>query len=389
MTTTLKQLGALLQMSLRGIPQRLGTSIVIVVGTMCVVAVLVSMLSMGSGLREFSNQASRDDRVIVSSKGAQSSIVSNLENTTARTIIDTPKIKKGNDGKPLATALSIVFAEANKKADNLRMNLPFHGADAQYFNVYPEIHLVAGRMFKPALYEVIVSQSRYEMFKNFEIGDKLHLRGVDWTIVGRFESTGTANLSIIGDGDTVRSVYKRNTIQTVIAILESPTAFNSFRATLGTNPTTDVDVKHEKDVLLETFKSLYGLVDFVSYFVAVVMGIGATLAAINVMYAVVDSRKREIATLLAIGFRGGPIVLSVLIESMMLALPGALLGVLIAWLFFNGNTVSPFGVTFHLAVTPLLVVLGILWATVMGILGGIIPAIRAARVPVATALRAS
>jgi putative ABC transport system permease protein len=130
-------------------------------------------------------------------------------------------------------------------------------------------------------------------------------------------------------------------------------------------------------------------VDFVSYFVAMVMAIGATLAAINVMYAVVDSRKREIATLLAIGFRSAPIVLSVLIESMLLALPGALLGVLVAWLFFNGNTVSPFGITFHLAVTPLLVSLGILWATVMGILGGITPAIRAARVPVATALRAT
>jgi putative ABC transport system permease protein len=387
--TAFKQLGALLQMSLRGIPQRLGTSIVIVVGTMCVVAVLVAMLSMGSGLREFSRQNARDDRVMITSKGAQGIMASNLENAVARTLTDAPHIKKGDDGKPLASAITIAAAEARRKADNLRVTFPFLGVDAQYFKVYPELRLLAGRMFNPGLYEVIVSQSRHEMFKHLDIGDVLHLRGVDWTIVGRYQGSGVADQAIIGDGDTVRSVYKKNTVQDVDAILESPAAIGAVRATLAANPATDVEVRPELEVLLDNFKNITGLVDFVSYFVAVVMAIGATLAAVNVMYSVVDSRKREIATLRAIGFGGGPIVFSVLIESMLLALPGAVLGVLIAWLFFNNNSVSPFGITFHLAVTPLLVVLGIVWATVMGILGGITPAVRAARSPIARALGAT
>lgn len=387
--TAIKQLSALLQMSIRGIPQRLGTSIVIVIGTTCVVAVLVSMLSMGGGLRASNRQNARDDRVRIMSKGAQSALSSNLEHAVARTLIDAQHIKKDHDGKPLATTTTIVLAEARKKVDNTHLTFPLLGVDAQYFKVYPELSLVAGRMFNPALYEVVVSQSRFELLKNLDIGDKMHLRGVDWTVVGRYLGSGGADQSIIGDGDTVRSAYKKNTIQDVAAVLESPASFAALQTTLAANPATDVEVKHELEVLQDASKSLTGLVNFVSYFVAVVMAIGATLAAVNVMYAVVDSRKREIATLRAIGFGGAPIILSVLIESMLLAMPGALLGALIAWLFFNGNSVSPFGVSFHLTVTPALVMLGILWATAMGILGGMMPAIRAARVPIATALRAT
>jgi len=387
--TAFKQLCALVQMSLRGIPQRLGTSIVIVVGTTCVVAVLVSMLSMGSGLREFSRLGARDDRVLVLSKGAASVPASSLENAVVRAIVDAPHIKKGDDGKPLATAVTNASAEGRRKVDNVRVTFPFLGVDAQYFTVYPEQRLVAGRMFNPAVYEVIVSQSRSDMLKNFEIGDKLHLRGVDWMIVGRYQGSGIADLSIIGDGDTVRSVYKKNTVEDVDAILESPAAVDTFRVALAGNPATAVDVKTDLEIMQANTKAITTLVDFVSYFVAVVMGIGATLAAVNVMYAVVDSRRREIATLRAIGFGSGPIVVSVLIESMFLAIPGAILGVLIAWFFFNGDNVSSFTSTFHLAVTPALVMLGIVWATVMGVLGGIAPAVRAARVPVADALRAT
>jgi putative ABC transport system permease protein len=387
--TAFKQLRALVQMSLRGIPQRLGTSVVIVIGSMCVVAVLVAMLSLGSGLRESSRLGARDDRVLVLSKGATSVPASNLENSVVRAIIDAPHIKKGDDGKPLATAVSNASADGRKRIDNTRVTFPFLGVDAQYFKVYPEQRLIAGRMFNPAVYEVIVSQSRTDMLKNFDIGDKVHLRGVDWTIVGRYQGSGVADLSILGDGDTVRSAYKKNTIEDVDAILESPAAIDAFRAALAANPATSVDVKTDLEVGLDNNKGLTSLVDFVSYFVAVVMGIGATLAAVNVMYAVVDSRRREIATLRAIGFGGGPIVLSVLIESILLSLPGALIGVLIAWLFFNGNSVSSFTITFHLAVTSALVALGLVWATAMGVLGGIAPAIRAARVPVADALRAT
>lgn len=376
-------------MNLRGIPQRLGTSIVVVLGTTCVVGVLLAMLAMGTGLREFNRHNTRDDRVMVMSKGAQSTLASNIDIAAARTIIDSPQIKKSAAGQPLATASTIALADGRKKVDNARVTYPFIGVDARYFEVYPELRLTAGRMFQPAVYEVIVGESRRNTLKNHDIGDKLHLRGVDWTVVGSFEGSGTIEQSIIGDGDTVRAAYKKNTIQSVTTILDSAADFESLQTTLAANPATDVEVKHELEVLQEASKTLTNLMDFISYFVGAVMALGATIAAVNVMYAVVDSRKREMATLRAMGFHPTPIVLSVLIESLLLSLPGAALGILLAWLFFNGNAVSPFGLSFHLAVTPTLAVLGIAWAGIMGLLGGLTPAIRAARVPVATALRAT
>lgn len=376
-------------MSLRGIPQRPGATAVIVIGNTCVVAVMLAMLSLASGVRAMNQQNARADRIMIMSEGAQSALASNIETSAARIIMDTPGIKKDGEGKPLATAVTMVMAEARKKSDNARVTFPMLGVDDRYFKVYPELGFSAGRVFQPAVNEIVVSQSRYELYQNFEIGDRVHLRGADWSIVGRYRGSGTSDQSIIADVDTVKSLYKRNTTQVITAVLESPAALERVQAELKANPNLKVEVKPELEVLLDMSKGLTGLMDFVSYFVAVVMGIGATLGAINVMYAVVDSRKREMATLRAMGFGGGPIVLSVLVESILLAIPGALLGVLIAWGAFNGDAVSTSGLIFHLTITPVLIALGMTWAVAMGLLGGIIPAIRAARVPVATALRAT
>lgn len=384
-----RQFALLLQMGVTGWRQRSGSVLVTLIGITCVVGVLVAMLSMGTGVRSLANQNVRTDRAVVVSKGAQSVYLSVFDRPLATTIMDMPGIKRDADGKPLATAATFVQATARKKADNARATFLFFGVDQRFFKVFPEWHLTAGRMFTPGLFEVVVGKSRHEQFKGLEIGDVIHLRGIDWKIVGHYDSQGGIyEGGIMGDVETVISIYKRNSTQAVTVLLDSPSAFDAYNQALQSNPALTVEVKREKEVLDTATKGLTGIMDFISYFVGTVMAIGATLGAVNALYALVDSRKREIATLRAVGFGNGAILLSVLIESLLIAIPGAVLGVAIAWLFFNGNAVSPFGVSFKLVITPGLALLGIIWALFMGLLGGLFPAIRAARVPVATALRA-
>lgn len=383
----LRQLLVLLQMNLSGIPSRWGSSVVTVVGVTCVVGVLVAMLSMGNGVRQSSNQYARADRAEVLSQGSYGPVGSTIDPSAARTIEDLPGIRKDALGKPLATAETLVIAEARKKTDNTRVTFPMFGIDSQFNEVFPELHLVDGRMFRPAVDEIIVSQSRREQFKGLELGDRVHLHGVDWTVVGHFTSSGPTEESFIGDAQTVMSAYQHNSVQVVSVVLDSPASFNTLSAALKANPTFNVTLNHEADMAAQMSRGITGILDFISYFVGAVMAVGATLGAINVMYTVVDSRRRDIATLRAIGFRSGPIVLSVIAESMALALPGALLGVLLAWLFFNASAVSPLGISIHMAVTLQLAELGIGWAIVMGLIGGALPAVRAARVSVAAALR--
>lgn len=385
-----RQVAALLQMSLRGIPRRVAASLVTIVGIACVVGVLISMLSMGVGVRQLALQDSRADRVIVSSKGAQDIIASNLDTAAVAAIGDAPGIRHDVDGRLLLATRIVELVDLRKKSNHVRTNLPLFGVNTRFFQVRPEIRLSSGRTFRPGLHEMIVGESRQALYEGLEIGDKVRLHGADWTIVGQFDAHGSAfENDLIGDADTIASAFGRNTVQEVTVVLDSARDYDAFAAALAGNPALSVDVKHEAEWTAMNFKPLTGLLDFISYFVATVMAVGASLGALNVMYSIVGARNREIATLRAIGFGASPVVISVILESMLLALPGALLGALIAWAWFNGHAVSPFGVGFRLAVTPTLIELGILWALIIGLIGGLLPALRAARVPVATALRAT
>ena len=236
---------------------------------------------------------------------------------------------------------------------------------------------------------MIVGRNRYTEEKNLEIGDQVRLRGDNWTVVGHFETGGLADNTLVTDAETLMSAFHLGTFESVYLMLASPAHFAAARQALESNPSIHVEVKHEDEYLAEISKGIRKVLDFVSYFVGVVMAIGATVGAVNAMYALVDGRRREIATLRAIGFRSFPIIAAVLIESSLMALPGAALGVAAAWIFFNGRHVSPAGQAFDLAVTTQIAALGIFWALCMGLVGGLLPAIRAARVPVVTALRAT
>jgi len=194
---------------------------------------------------------------------------------------------------------------------------------------------------------------------------------------------------VYADLDTIMSTLSRNTLNEIMLRLESPADYAALTAAIDANPAVKLDVHSERDRVREDFKEFDGLLDFVSYFVGTIVSIGATLGAVNSLYAMVDSRRRELATLRAIGFSPTAVVLAILCESILLALPGALLGGALAWLLFNGLSASPFGYSFQLEVTLALAALGIGWALVMGLLGGLLPALRAARLPVTTALRAT
>lgn len=381
-----KQIIALLQMSLSGILQRKLASLVVVIGIACVVAVLISMLSMGAGVRILTTQNVRSDRAVVLGKVGYS--VSDLDKSEVTAIMAAPGIKRDGGGRVLATVDSFVYVNARKKGSRIRGNAVLHGVNPQHYKVFPEIQIVAGRTFQPGLREVIVGRSRHEQYENFEIGDKVRLQGGDWTVVGHFTlNGGLLEDSLYCDADTLASAVGSSSVNAVVVVLDSPANYDQFKAVLEANPSIAVEVKHEAEFMAWIAKTIAGVTDFISYFVGTVMAIGASLGALNVMYSVIDGRRREIATLCAIGFSGGPIVVSVLLESLLLALPGALLGALVAWISFSGNLVNPYGTSIKLAVTPELVALGILWALVIGLIGGFLPALRAARVPIATALR--
>jgi putative ABC transport system permease protein len=344
---------------------------------------------MGTGARTMVMQNARADRVWVLKHGAQGAFDSSLPREAVLTIANMPGIKQGVDGKPMLYATVFVGVEGRKKVNDSRATFALFGVGAQFPAVHPEFHLTAGRMFQPGVSELIAGKSRYELFKNFEIGDLVRLRGNDWVVVGHFETGGFFDGSLIADAPTVMAAFGNTAFNNATLMLESTAAFDQLQAAVKSNPSVDVELRHEIDVMQEQSKQVSGVLDFVSYFVGVIMALGATLGAVNAMYAIVDSRNREIATLRAIGFGISPVILAVLTEALILVLPGAAVGAAVAWFLFNGNSVSPAGISFRLTVTPGLIAVGVTWAVAMGLIGGLLPALRAACVSVTTTLRSN
>jgi len=390
----LRQIRAVTWMNLSSIPQRFGTSSVIVVGIAGVVAVLISVLAMATGFKRTIVATGRDDRAIVLRGGSDSELASTLSREATLTIMDAPGIRKDSAGKPIASAEAVVVVDMPKKSTDTGANVTIRGIGAAAMALRPEIHMVAGRMFQRGLRELIVGNGAQAQFKGLDVGSHIALRGSDWTIVGAFESNGDSHESeLLADGETVLSAYRRNLYQSVVVLLESQDAFAAFKNSLTTNPQLSVAVMREHDYYAKQSQRMSNVLSFIAYVVGGIMAVGALFGALNTMYSAVSVRSREIATLRAIGFGASAVVLSVLIEAMLLSVVGALIGAGLAWIFFNGNFVSTLGsnftqVVFRLAVGPSLVVLGIVWACVIGLVGGLFPAIRAARLPVATALRA-
>ncbi len=374
---------------LQGLGHRWIAAFVTVVSVTAVVGVLASLLSMREGANIFTAGAAGPDQVAVLSRGANTAPQSALPRATVHTIEEAPGVKHAPDGTPYVYSTTMVSVDAIKK-DGKRGTVYLVGFTPTVSVVQPDVHVIEGRMYRPALHELVVSDPIRRMYQNMDIGKRLMLRGTEWTIVGIFAGSDSLGDSVLrADADTVMSAFGRTTYQQSVVRLESPAAFEGFKAYLTGNPAISVDVKTVAQTFADTFGQLNRLLDFIAYFVGTVMASGAVFGALNSLYASVDSRRREIATLRAIGFRGTPVIISVLAEGMLLALPGAFLGAAVAWLLFNGNVVSTGGLIFRLKVTPHLLVVSILWALAIGLIGGSLPALRAARLSVATALRAT
>jgi putative ABC transport system permease protein len=384
----IRQFSGLLRVNLSGATQRWGAVLTIIIGVTCAVGVLVSMLAMEAGARREEMGGVRDDRVILRSLGTRS-IDGNVPREEATTILDLPGIKKGTNGEPVVVFQTMVPMEGRRRVTGIRIFFPLVGVTKNAAEYAPELHLTAGRMFQRGLHELVTSNPCVRQFEDFEIGARRSIRGVDWTIVGHFDQGDSQQCVVYADVDTLMTTFNRNTYSQVAVMLQSPAAYDVLRNAVNANPTLHLEAVREREAVEEGFKQLNALFTFVGYFVGTIMAIGATLGAVNALYAIVDSRRRELATLRAIGFGPLAIMASVLCESVFLAVPGALLGVALAWIFFNGLSASPFGYSFQLAVTPSLAVTGVVWALAMGLAGGLLPAVRAARVPVTTALRAT
>jgi putative ABC transport system permease protein len=389
----LRQIAAVTVMSLKSVPQRLGASIVVVIGIAAVVGVLVSVFTMADSLTGSLLAAGREDRAIVIRTGSNSDGASMLPLDTVAAVATAPGIVRTPEGRSAVTANVVTSVNLPRREGGTLRALAVRGVGAERSAVRPEVVLVEGRMFQPGLREAIVDRIAQTEFAGLELGSTVKLRDGVWTIVGVFTTGGDATgEGLITDVDTLASAYGLGFVNSVTVRLESPQAFDAFKAAIDSNPTLAVDVYRELDYIQQDAEELNNLFFFVTYVVCSIMAAGALVGALNTMYAAVSSRSVEIATLRALGFGSAGIVVSVVAEALTLALVGAALGSAISWTLFSGDSISIGGgsdtLIATLAITPATLATGLLWAGAVALIGALFPAIRAARLPLATALRA-
>ena len=390
-----KQILAVTTLNLLSLAQRVATSSVVVIGVAGVVGVLISVLAMATGLTGTLLDTGNPARAIVLRTAANNESFSNIDLAWAATIADAPGVRRGPDGKPAESPEAVASANLHRRADDSEAGLTLRGVTEGAFVVHPEWQIVAGRTFKPGLREIVVGIASAAEFKGLGLGDHVTMGDAEWTVVGHFTSHGDAHESdALADARTLMSATNRGAYNAVTVLLNSPDSFAAFKSWLTSNPSLSVDVQRESDYYKQQSQGIARLLYLVSVVVGAIMAVGALFTALNTMYSAVSVRTSEIATLRAIGFGSIGVIVSVLAEALLLSVIGALIGASVAWLLFNGNAISTAGgagpdsqIVFKLRVAPGLVVLGIVWACAIGLLGGLLPAIRAARLPVATVLR--
>lgn len=391
----MKQILAITLMNLRAIPQRLGSSLVIVIGIAGVVGVLVAMLSMSQGFGQTLKATGKDDRALLLSAGVTNELSSAILGDVVPTLRELPGVRRDADGRPLVSAEIVVITELKRESNSkAEVNVSLRGVEPMGLKLRGEVKLLEGRWFTPGLREVVVGKGAANQFQGVKVGSVLRFRGSEWTVVGVFGSEGDAHESELWtDADTARSAFGRgNSASSVLAQLESTQALETVQAAVKADPRLKVDVATELAYFSGQSQQFTSQIGVLTSVVAGIMAVGALFGALNSMYSAVSTRQVEIATLRAIGFGGLSVVLSVLTEALLLSVAGGVLGALIAYVLFNGMTVSTLGanftqIAFNFSVTPELVQKGLVWAVMIGLLGGLPPAIRAARMRVVEALR--
>jgi putative ABC transport system permease protein len=390
----LSQVASVTKFGLMGVPQRRGSAAAAVIGIAGVVGVLVAVLSMAVGFQRVMNASGSPDSAIVLRSGADSEMVSGFSREDTRVIADSPGLARTAEG-PLASAELFVIINLPKRSSGTDANVPMRGVERPAFKVRDRLKMVAGRPFEWGKNEVIVGVGAASQFVGLNVGEKLRVGRDAWPIVGLFSvGGGTAESEIWTDASVLQAAYKRgDSFQSVYAKLVAPDAFREFELSLTNNPRVSVKVQRQTEYYASQSTGVTRLITTLGVSIAFLMAVGAVFGALNTMYNAVSARTREIATLRALGFGSGAVVVSVMLESLVLALAGGALGAGVAYAVFNGyeaatmNFQSFSQVAFAFEVTPGLLAQGVVWAALIGLVGGLFPAIHAARLPVAAALR--
>jgi putative ABC transport system permease protein len=382
------------RIGIASLPQRWGASAVIVVGIAGVVGVLVAMLAMGEGFRSTLNRTGNDETAIVLRGGSQSETNSVITRDQVPLISNLAGIARGADGRPLASPELSQVVNMVTKADGTDANAQMRGIGPNAWELRPRIRIVEGRKFQPGTREMVVGEGAKNQYVGLDLGQTVELANQRWTVVGTFSSGDSHDSELWADSETVASTYRRTAFQAVTVRLDGKDGFTKLKAALAADPRLKLDVDTTRHYYSRQSENLTRVIEILGIVIGTIMAIGAVFGALNTMYAAVASRAREVATMRAIGFRGLPVVVAVMLETMLLALIGGLLGGAIAWLVFNGYTVATLSsnfsqVMFQFRVSPELLWNGIKWALGIGLVGGLFPALRAARLPVTEALRAA
>lgn len=390
----IQQIIAVTALNLRSIPQRLGASLVAIVGVAAVVGVFAGVLSMASGFRKTMIAAGATDSVVILRAGSTGELASAVSNEQIQIVATSPGVRK-KDGVPEVSGELYVVVDVAKKSTDEAANVPLRGVQPGAFGIRDNMSIIEGRSFEEGKNELLVGRSAQRQFKGLEIGAVIPFGVTEWAVVGVFEDDGSASESELwADVRVVQATYRRgNSFQVVRAKLESPESIEALEEALEADPRIDVDVINEREFYSQQSEAMSDIISYVGYPLTILMSIGAIFGALNTMYSSISARGKEIATLRAIGFRPLSILISVVIESGALAVIGGLIGGGLAYVFLNGFTVSTLNaasfsqVVFDFAVSGDLIMQGLWAAVVIGLIGGLFPAIRAVRVPVATALR--
>jgi putative ABC transport system permease protein len=381
-------------MNLRNLPQRLGTSAVAVFGVACVVGVFIGVLSMAAGFQRTMVSAGAADTLIIMRAGANSEMSSGMGLAQTQLVANLPGIAK-RDGVAIASPELFVVIDVPKRATNSPANVPLRGVESMAIAVRDKFEIIAGRNFEPGKNELIVGRGAHNQFANLDVGSVIKSGQVEWKVVGIFAAGGgLAESELWCDAKILQSAYRRgNSYQIMRVKLSDKNTLDEFKAAMAADPQLNLEAQRETDYLAAQSEPLSQFIKMVGYPLAMLMALGAIFGAVNTMYTSVSNRTREIATLRALGFGAWPVAISTLVESLLLAFIGGLIGSLVVYLVFNGYTVSTLNFTsfsqvvFDFAVTPELLIQGLIFAVVIGVIGGLFPALRAARLPIATALR--
>jgi putative ABC transport system permease protein len=396
MLNWLLQTASVTRFSLQSIPERKGSALSAVFGIAGVVAVLVGVLSIAQGVRTMVQNSAAPENALVLRSGADTEMMSGFSGEQTKFIAEAPGIRRYEDG-PIASSELFVIINLPKRTTGTDANVPLRGVVPASLKVRDRFLITDGREFAWGLNEVVVGAGAAREFAGLGLGSTLEVGGEQWPVVGIFEAGGgIAESEIWADAAVVQAAYRRgNSYQSVYAKLESPGTFQKFKDSLTTDPRLNVKVVREQEFYSEQSTLLRSIIVGLGTLIAGLMGLGAVFGALNTMYTAVSARTREIATLRALGFKSGPVVISVLFEALLLALVGGLIGGGLAYWAFDGfktatmNWQSFSQIAFSFDVNGSLLVRGIVYAMLIGLIGGLFPAVRAARLPVAAALRES